>query len=112
MSGSIMDAIPTVLVHGEDWSGLYLNGKLVYENHSISSETLLDCLEIPYDVRWVNEDWLFDFGSLPRTLGDVVYEDQDWDPEEDEEDIEEQIDLIFENMAIQVSEVEMKRIGW
>jgi hypothetical protein len=37
-----------VLVSNDDWIEVYKDGDLVYEGHSISPGTLLDCLDIPY----------------------------------------------------------------
>jgi len=59
------------LVLGGDWTGLYVNGWLAAENHSLSASDVLDALSIRYDVVPVDERWLEDNGSLPQRLDDV-----------------------------------------
>lgn len=72
---------PTVVfvdyVFGSDWCGLYANGELVMEGHSMSA---LDVLEWVRDDRIViesvstmqaNNAWLEERGDLPRHIRDV-----------------------------------------
>jgi hypothetical protein len=36
-----------VVVHGEDWTGLYLNGQLIDENHSFSLREVAERFNLP-----------------------------------------------------------------
>lgn len=63
-----------MLVFADDWSGLYINGKLEYEGHSIEPENVLTVLNIPYEEKWADEEWLNDLGRLPKKLSEVKFE--------------------------------------
>jgi hypothetical protein len=56
---------------GEDWEGLYIDGKLYVEGHSISVKDLLDSLDIPYSNVECDDAWLDKKGCLPKLLKDV-----------------------------------------
>jgi hypothetical protein len=59
------------IVDAEDWAGLYIDGNLIYEGHSLSAEDVLHFLQIPYDQRWVDGD-LEEFGNrLPKTFAEL-----------------------------------------
>ena len=49
-----------------DWMGVYIDGRLVYENHSIDEDHLLDLLGIEY-TRVTDVDCEQYGGSLPNT---------------------------------------------
>lgn len=56
----------------DDWVGVYKDGELRYEGHSISNEELLRIADIDYEVKYIdhpNEE-LF-WGGMPGTLEDV-----------------------------------------
>ena len=59
-------------VHADDWEGLYINGKLVLEDHSLLAVDVLDAISLEdceaYDA---DEDWLFTRGTLPQDFKDV-----------------------------------------
>ena len=38
----------------DDWQALYIDGELVYENHEISPQTLLQKLGITFKVKYVD----------------------------------------------------------
>lgn len=63
------------LFWGDDWEGLYINGKLVYENHIISASTVLEILEA-WDVKAarieIDDGWIMNRGTLPEDAADVV----------------------------------------
>lgn len=42
------------ILYGDDWEGIYLNGKLIEQNHSIDNSKLLTLLG--YNVKSVYED--------------------------------------------------------
>lgn len=60
---------------GGDWEGLYIDGKLVIENHSLQWWQVLYALKIEYDSFDADEEWLQEKGSLPNDLKDVKRED-------------------------------------
>ena len=39
----------------EDWQALYIDGELVYENHKISPQTILQKLGITFKVKQVDK---------------------------------------------------------
>lgn len=51
-----------------DWSGLYVNGELVYQNHRISADDVLEALGIEYETRGID---LGDGGSFPQDYKDL-----------------------------------------
>lgn len=56
-------------VTGDDWEGLYIDGNLVEENHTISIFDLLETLEdrklLTFECTEVNQNYLEDLGNLP-----------------------------------------------
>ena len=63
------------LFWGEDWEGLYIDGKLVYENHHIEAHDVIRILEergMEAAAIEVDDDWLIDRGTLPADAADVV----------------------------------------
>lgn len=57
-------------VKGEDWCALYLDGKLVKENHSLGPEEVLDELGLSYQIIEATE-YLYEAGSAPDDLQEV-----------------------------------------
>jgi len=58
-------------VDGDDWEGLYINGKLVEEHHHVRTEDVLRHLGIKCEVIYPDQDWLEERGSLPANLSEV-----------------------------------------
>jgi hypothetical protein len=63
------------LVQGDDWSGLYIDGKLKEQGHSFSTRTVAE-LVIAHKVsafehKDADLDWLADRGDLPQKLEEV-----------------------------------------
>lgn len=63
------------LVRGDDWEGIYIDGKLVTEGHSHDT---MEAIKLAIargvteaETMWANDAWLQDEGSLPRALHDV-----------------------------------------
>ena len=54
------------IVNGSDWIGIYIDGQLVYENHDIEPERLLDLVNVTYESCQVDYDWLCKRGTLPK----------------------------------------------
>ena len=69
--------IKVTLVNADDWQGLYFNDELQYENHIISAKEALEivsCIKEPFDFEtvYVDEDWLYELGTFPGKLSEVV----------------------------------------
>lgn len=58
-------------VDGDDWQGLYLDGKLVLENHSLYSIEVLEALKIKFKYIEADGDWMMENGHLPEKLSQV-----------------------------------------
>jgi hypothetical protein len=77
-----------VFVTGSDWEGIYVEGLLVKEGHSIS---ILDALMIGAENPTLervkmeaHEVWLDDRGSLPTEIRNMRWHDEHWQsPDED-----------------------------
>lgn len=63
------------LVHGDDWMGMYVDGKLVAQNHSLSPADILEALNISYTDYGADNEWLDEKGTLPLNFSDIVMED-------------------------------------
>lgn len=59
-------------VEGDDWRGIYVDGKLYHEGHSIPRSTIAEL--IGADMIYADLDWLSEQGRLPQSLDDVVSE--------------------------------------
>jgi hypothetical protein len=53
-----------------EWEGLYVDGKLVYENHSLSVNAILQHAQVDFDVKSINMEKK-KLGRLPETLEDL-----------------------------------------
>jgi hypothetical protein len=66
-----------VLVKGEDWRGLYLNGKLVLQDHSIDLEYALNFIIkngagiTSFKAIECDDNWLEENHELPTNLADA-----------------------------------------
>lgn len=66
-----------VLVDGDDWSGLYCNGRLISEGHSFSVREIFELIQenggavSRFNSVEADMDWLSDVGSLPEDLREV-----------------------------------------
>lgn len=61
------------LVHDEygDWVGVYVDGKLVYENHSIGDTMLLEEIGVDFTHFDVSGIWLEAQLGLPENLEEI-----------------------------------------
>lgn len=70
------------LVSGDDWEGLYINGKLEKEGHRIDFSNGMKVIaeyinnemsasEIKFMNYYVNQEWLEDEGSFPENFRDI-----------------------------------------
>ncbi|HRY30262.1 MAG TPA: hypothetical protein P5079_09540, partial [Elusimicrobiota bacterium] len=68
-----------VLVHGDDWNGFYIDGKLAMEGHSYDSRHVLDALKIKstrLPEKVVNKGLDRFGGRLPEKLSDMVKKEE------------------------------------
>lgn len=70
-----------VIVNGDTWEGLYINDVLVCQGHSVSLRELgeaicerLPRLNMSFDTKHADLDWLDGEGYLPETLEEVKFE--------------------------------------
>lgn len=67
--------INLVYARGDDWSGLYIEGELAMEGHSINLVDVIGALIgkriSSFDVIDVDIEWLDSRGNLPEQLSDV-----------------------------------------
>lgn len=67
-------------VNGDGWCGLYLNGELVNEGHSIPPYVVGDVINNTsggvqeFDTRHADLNWLDDVGNFPLHLTNVIFE--------------------------------------
>lgn len=66
-----------ILVKGEKWMGLYLNGKLLNEYHEISEKEILKHGKT-YDVVHAHREWLNDRGYFPENYHNVFLAGDFW----------------------------------
>jgi hypothetical protein len=59
-------------VVGDDWEGLYIDGRLEAQNNSLGAREVLRAIGLFYDYLEVDDDWLDDLTTLPQNLADVV----------------------------------------
>ncbi|MGX9944892.1 hypothetical protein ACTG4Q_20735 [Bradyrhizobium denitrificans] len=66
-----------IYAQGDDWVGVYVDGQLVTEGHSIRPLEMVEiCIERKItcaEGREVDVDWLHDRGDLPAKLEDVKW---------------------------------------
>jgi hypothetical protein len=60
------------LVFSDDWCGIYVDGELEYENHTLSVIDLLLITEADFEQIWADEEWISERGVLPKDLNEVV----------------------------------------
>lgn len=86
-----MSEIDFVFVYSDDWEGLYANGHLVLEGHSIYFADVIaylrdnvgPCQIRSYDSRPADWEWLEERGRLPKLPSKVKY-DPEWSMPSDE----------------------------
>lgn len=63
--------VPYTFVQSDDWEGLYYQGNLIAEGHSLNARDVLDALDFRYNTKEANPNWLEERGDLPKLLKDV-----------------------------------------
>ncbi len=64
----------TIVSNGDDWEGVYLDGKLLAQGHSVDADDILVALGYKVVDVLTEEGWLEDQGYLPENLEDVKLE--------------------------------------
>ena len=54
----------------DDWQGIYVDGKLKFENHSLHYKDIFDVLDIKYEAMEIDMMEL-DLGRLPKTIKEL-----------------------------------------
>lgn len=62
------------IVHGDDWMGFYINGKIVHQGHSMAPFQVLEALGIDYEDIDPDMEWLEGLDCFPDKLSDVKLE--------------------------------------
>ena len=66
-----------ILVKGEDWEGLYINGVLMRQDHNLPLTEYIPYLQAFIDIKavWVDDEWLCQSShGLPDNYKDVKLE--------------------------------------
>ena len=70
------DMVTVTIVKGDDWKGVYFDGALFAQGHSL--DPVRDILKPLWgqrighsESRWVDSDWLECEGNLPERLSDI-----------------------------------------
>jgi hypothetical protein len=88
---AIRDKTKTIVIvgNGDDWEGIYVDGILQMEDHTLTAGDIIRILGIKAERKEVSSEWLGgEVGSLPERLSDIpeaVY-DLNYEPEIDEDD--------------------------
>ncbi len=60
-----------LLLQSDDWDGLFIDGKLVTEGHSISLYKFCKILGIKVDFKEVDDEYMYEMGSFPENLDEI-----------------------------------------
>lgn len=61
------------IMQGDEWWGIYKDGCLVAEENpnDLNPKAVLAALDIPFEVKYPDEDWLYERGVLTANIKDV-----------------------------------------
>ena len=69
-----------VLCVGDDWEGLFVDGRLIYEDHSISTKYVANIITgnqpCSFEEKEVDMDWLYEIGTFPENIIDVKFNEE------------------------------------
>jgi len=60
-----------IFVGSDDWEGLYINGKLIMEDHHLDVFKILKAIDIKYQYIEADDDWICERGTLPENIKEV-----------------------------------------
>ena len=69
-----------VQAQGDDWNGLFIDGRLVMEDHQLKTKDIQAAMKaagvLGTEIKFkeVDMDWLWDVGSFPTDISEVVWE--------------------------------------
>lgn len=68
-----MDIQNITVLSGDDWSGIYVNGVLKYENHSLHSSDIFNALDLKVNKIYIEgeDNWDHLNCSCPSTLAEL-----------------------------------------
>lgn len=68
-----------IVGNDDDWEGMYVNGRLAIEGHSVGLYDALTELTgktlTGFECRVCDHRWLYDHGNLPDDIGDVKWKE-------------------------------------
>jgi hypothetical protein len=59
------------IVDGDDWKGLFVDGKCVLQDHRLEVRQVLAALDIMFSEVEADSEWLAENGQFPEHLDDV-----------------------------------------
>lgn len=71
----------TLVTNYDDWEGIYFDGVLMLEDHRLHPFDILELIVQSQSLveevvrKGVDEDWMYEYGRLPKNLNDVVFEE-------------------------------------
>lgn len=74
------DEIRVVYAQADDWQGLFINSELIMEDHKLKPSDVQaalkenDVLGVEIEFKDVDLDWMYDVGSFPNNIAEVVWE--------------------------------------
>ena len=74
------DEIRVVYAQADDWQGLFINSELIMEDHKLKPSDVQaalkenDALGVEIEFKDVDLDWMYDVGSFPNNIAEVVWE--------------------------------------
>ncbi len=60
-----------LILTADDWEGLFIDGKLVTEGHSIPLYEFCEVLGIKVDFKEVDDEYMCEMGSFPQNLDEI-----------------------------------------
>ncbi len=63
-----------IVSNGDNWEGVYIDDKLISQDHSLRVDVILEALGYKIEDVLTEEGWLEDQGYLPENLEDVKIE--------------------------------------
>jgi hypothetical protein len=60
-------------VVGNDWEGLYVDGEIVNQGHTLRLQDLAEALKIDLHTVEPDDEWLGKVGHLPQKLSKVKF---------------------------------------
>ena len=71
-----------VYAQADDWEGLFINGQLITEDHKLKPRDIQSILKdnnalgVEMEFKNVDLDWMYDIGSFPSNIDEVVWEEE------------------------------------